>query len=199
MRVNVYAEEMTERTEIISKVIDGHQFTGLRLYLELPVTHQGQQISGPFMHHPNDDDSAAITFWGKRDLRTVLRKMLADLDAHYGGASAPSAEHESLTQAALDVLAERKRQIQAEGFTNERDDEYDPGELAAAATAYSLNAADQLRPKSQGDGGNAQPVMWPWDAKWWKPASPRHDLVKAAALALAEIERMDRHVAKGES
>lgn len=84
MRVNVYAEEMTERVEIISKEIDGHTFTGLRLYLELPATGpDGTQHQGPFMHRPGDDDSAAITFWGKRDLRLVLRKMLAELDAHY--------------------------------------------------------------------------------------------------------------------
>jgi hypothetical protein len=31
MRVNVYAEEMTDRIEIISKEIDGHKFTGLRV------------------------------------------------------------------------------------------------------------------------------------------------------------------------
>jgi hypothetical protein len=83
MRVNVYAEEMTERIEIISKEIDGHNFTGLRLYLELPATVGGQQYQGPFMHRPGDDDSSAVTFWGKRDLRTVLRKMLAMLDEHY--------------------------------------------------------------------------------------------------------------------
>lgn len=84
MRVNVYAEEMTDRLEIISKEIEGQQFTGLRMYLELPVTMpDGQQAAGPFMHHPGDDDSAAVTFWGKRDLRDVLRKALAMLDAHY--------------------------------------------------------------------------------------------------------------------
>lgn len=83
MRVNVYAEEMTDRVEIISKEIDGQQFTGLRLYLELPATVNGEQYQGPFMHRPGDDDSAAVTFWGKRDLRTVLRKMLAQLDEHY--------------------------------------------------------------------------------------------------------------------
>ena len=38
MRVNVYAEEMTDRVEIISKTIDGQKFTGLRLYLELPTS-----------------------------------------------------------------------------------------------------------------------------------------------------------------
>lgn len=89
MRVNVYAEEMTERIEIISKVIDGQEFTGLRLYLELPVTEQRApdrppiQHKGPFYHGPGDDDSSAVTFWGKRDLRNVLRVMLAKLDEHY--------------------------------------------------------------------------------------------------------------------
>lgn len=83
MRVNVYAEEMTDKVQIISKEKDGHTFTGLRLYLELPATVNGQQYQGPFMHRPDDDDSSAVTFWGKRDLRVVLRKMLAMLDEHY--------------------------------------------------------------------------------------------------------------------
>jgi hypothetical protein len=104
MRVNIYAEEMTDRVEIIAKKIDGHSFTGLRFYLELPVTvggagqHRSEgppvypaingkptQVSGPFMHRPGDDDSSAVTFWGKQDLRTVLRQALAMLDKHYEG------------------------------------------------------------------------------------------------------------------
>lgn len=88
MRVNVYAEEMTDKVEIISKTVDGQQFTGVRFYLELPVTTQmpngGVTIhKGPFMHRPGDDDSSAVTFWGKHDLRDVLRKALAMLDEHY--------------------------------------------------------------------------------------------------------------------
>ncbi|MEK7557443.1 MAG: hypothetical protein AAB538_05675 [Patescibacteria group bacterium] len=83
MRVNVYAEEMTERIEIIAKEIDGSKFTGLRFYLELPATVAGQQYQGPFIHRPGDDDSGAVTFWGKRDLRVQLRKALELLDAHY--------------------------------------------------------------------------------------------------------------------
>lgn len=83
MRVNCYAEEMTDRIEIISKVIDGHKFTGLRFYLELPATVGGVQHRGPFIHRPGDDDSSAITFWGKRDLRAVLKKSLEMLDRHY--------------------------------------------------------------------------------------------------------------------
>lgn len=104
MRVNVYAEEMTDRIEIISKEIDGHRFTGLRFYLELPAsfvpdasytsdqrpatirdTVQAKHYQAPFVHRPGDDDSSAVTFWGKRDLRQVLHKALAMLDEHYGG------------------------------------------------------------------------------------------------------------------
>lgn len=85
MRVNIYAEEMTERVEIFAKEIDGHTFTGLRLYLELPATHPitGEQVKAPFIHRPGDDDSSAITFWGKRDLRPVLQTMIDQLDRHY--------------------------------------------------------------------------------------------------------------------
>jgi hypothetical protein len=85
---------MTDRIEIIGKEIEGHTFTGLRFYLELPVTVRDygagtdngesvRQVSGPFMHHDGDDDSAAVTFWGKRDLRDVLKKALELLDQHY--------------------------------------------------------------------------------------------------------------------
>jgi hypothetical protein len=84
MRVNIYAEEMTDKVEVIAKSIDGHEFTGLRFYLELPVTlPDGKQVSGPFTHRPGDDDSSAITFWGKHDLRVVLRKAQLLLDRHY--------------------------------------------------------------------------------------------------------------------
>lgn len=83
MRVNIYAEEMTDRVEIIGKEIDGHRFTGLRFYLELPATVNDQQYQGPFIHRPGDDDSSAVTFWGKRDLRKLLRQALAMLDEHY--------------------------------------------------------------------------------------------------------------------
>jgi hypothetical protein len=90
MRVNVYAEEMTDRVEIITKHTHDGAFTGLRFYLELPISIPGPggtslSHRGPFIHRPGDDDSAAVTFWGKRDLRTLLRKALAELDRHYGG------------------------------------------------------------------------------------------------------------------
>jgi hypothetical protein len=83
VRVNVYAEEITDRVEIVEK--DG--FTGLRLYTELPVTIRDSlgttQVRGPFEHHPGDDDSAAVTFWGKQALIPVLEKSLDLLRQHY--------------------------------------------------------------------------------------------------------------------
>ncbi|HIE1504204.1 TPA: hypothetical protein ACXJSP_000191 [Pseudomonas aeruginosa] len=115
----------------------------------------------------------------------------------------------SVPQAWLDVQAERRRQVENEGWTPEHDDEHDSGELAAAGAAYALHAADHLNPYSQGDGGDEAPSCWPWhdgiagrgegpektEPAWWKPSTPRRDLVKACALALAEIERLDRAAA----
>lgn len=83
MRVNVYAEEMTDRVEVMRKSTADGSFTGLRFYLELPATIGGEQYRGPFIHRPGDDDSSAVTFWGKRDLRIALRRALELLDAHY--------------------------------------------------------------------------------------------------------------------
>ena len=88
---------------------------------------------------------------------------------------------------ALLIAAERQRQIEAEGWTPEHDDEHGAGEMAAAAACYALNAAGC---------GCEVARNWPWDGSWWKPTTSRRDLVKAGALILAEIERLDRLVAK---
>ena len=89
MRVNIYAEEITDRIEIITKKTPEGEFTGVRFYLELPVTIDGasadgfrRQVRGPFMLRPGDDDSSAVTFWGKRDLRKALEAALKLLTEH---------------------------------------------------------------------------------------------------------------------
>ncbi|MDR8400078.1 hypothetical protein NE850_27595 [Paraburkholderia sp. USG1] len=93
-----------------------------------------------------------------------------------------------MTDAARDVIAERQRQVSAEGWTPEHDDEHEEGELAAAAGCYAI----------WGWGGHAfsqagdEPKPWPWNRTWWKPSTLRRHCVKAAALLLAEIERIDR-------
>lgn len=98
------------------------------------------------------------------------------------------------TAALLDVAAERRRQIDDERWSLAHDDDHDDGDIAAAGSAYALAAADALHPMSQGDGDfkSNPPAMWPWDDEWWKPSDPRRMLVKAGALILAEIERLDR-------
>ncbi len=89
MRINVYAEEITDRVEIVKKQIEGQTFTGIRIYLELPVTidrdKDGNPInkSGPFEHRKGDDDSAAVTFWGTGDeAQSALQKALDTLKEH---------------------------------------------------------------------------------------------------------------------
>lgn len=87
------------------------------------------------------------------------------------------------SQAMHDVMAERFRQVEKEGWTATHDDaEHYNGEMAKAAACYAI--AD-LFP------GYVQ-RMWPWDDGWWKPTTERRNLIKAAALIVAEIERLDR-------
>ena len=94
-------------------------------------------------------------------------------------------ESRAVTAAAADVLAERKRQVTAEGWTPGNDDEYEHGELADAAGCYALSS-------ELFDCAGEPPRPWPWPDEWWKPTNRRRDLVKAGALILAEIERLDR-------
>jgi len=95
-----------------------------------------------------------------------------------------------MSKAIEDVMAER-RQIEVEGWTPEHDDAHGKGELLLAAKAYFAHATDRALSLPSGEREGI-PFGWPWDKKWWKPKSPRHDLVRAGALALAEIERVKR-------
>jgi len=120
-------------------------------------------------------------------IQTELRKKeLCTLIA----ATQPAAQGmDALTPAARDVLAERQRQISAEGWTPESDDRYAEGDMSDAAGCYALHAFFAEAPTS------SPPAWWPWAAHWWKPSTPRRDLEKAGALILAEIERIDRAAA----
>lgn len=101
-----------------------------------------------------------------------------------------------LSRAAGDVLDERNRQIEAEGWTPQHDDQHAAGELSQAAADYAANASFALSHGKHLLGSTvtkgAPPLSWPWARKWWKPKTVRRDLVRAAALILAEIERLDR-------
>ncbi|AWK98658.1 hypothetical protein C6Y50_01385 [Stutzerimonas stutzeri] len=101
-----------------------------------------------------------------------------------GAPIAQTAPQPEQSQAAADVLAERRRQIEAEGWTPEHDDAHNAAELSDAAACYALWAGG-LNP-----GNWSQ--FWPWGHSWLKHSEPRRMLVKAGALILAEIERLDR-------
>ena len=101
-------------------------------------------------------------------------------------AAAPDKE---VPQAWLDVQAERRRQVEAEGWTPEHDDAHSHGQMARAAACYALAGSSA---PNDGTAALLVSLAWPWDEQWWKPSTARRDLVKACALALAEIERLDR-------
>ncbi len=107
------------------------------------------------------------------DTRITAERQLLSILADVPGNSVP--------QAWIDVQAERRRQITAEGWTPEHDDLYCAAELPRAAAAYILNGAN-----------DEAPAIWPFVTKWWKPRDARSNYVRAGALILAEIERLDR-------
>jgi hypothetical protein len=107
---------------------------------------------------------------------------IADLRAFaVASAVVAPARHVATTPAALAVLGERQRQQQEEGWTAAHDDAYRGEELRWAAVCYALYMKQQN-----------PPAFWPWPPEWWKPRDRRANLVRAAALLIAEIERIDR-------
>lgn len=92
-----------------------------------------------------------------------------------------------VSQAMLDVMRERDRQQDVEGWSPEHDDQHVDGELAAAAACY-------LRWGKEGAArsGEPPPADWPFEPEWWKPTGDRRDIVRGLALGLAELERLDR-------
>ena len=109
-----------------------------------------------------------------------------------------------MSSAIDDILAERRRQIEVEGFGPDRDDKFVNGELARAGGIYALiGGAEATNYRNARDGyslGDYLEAMmthyWPWSRKWFKITTRRRDLVKAGACIVAEIERLDRAEAR---
>lgn len=104
-------------------------------------------------------------------------------------AAAPGKE---VPQAWIDVQAERRRQVTAEGWTPEHDDAHTCDEIAAFACFYAMPpAARDWDASSTGYGSTLGEAIVP---EGWEPKTGdrRRELVKAGGLILAEIERLDR-------
>ncbi|EPL4105556.1 hypothetical protein MWR74_006789 [Pseudomonas aeruginosa] len=154
---------------------------GFRLNEALAVAkaqHSAPEVSG--IGRDTGHPRAVVLYLRKEPTDDDLR---AIHDALRSLAAAPGKE---VPQAWLDVQAERRRQITAEGWTPEHDDLYCAAELPRAAAAYILNGAN-----------DEAPAIWPFSAKWWKPRDARANYMRAGALILAEIERLDRAAAAG--
>ncbi|WP_333906123.1 hypothetical protein [Delftia acidovorans] len=155
---------------------------------------QVHDIRASDFHTDGDGDGAEVarvcTHWAYRD-EIWPRSTLA-------APAAPAVD--ALSQAARDVLAERRRQVEVEGWTPEHDDQHDEGEMCFAAAGYAAVASDNLQAISRDidrdltlDDNVYPPTNYPWPRSWeFKPCTPRRALVKSGALILAEIERIDR-------
>lgn len=92
-----------------------------------------------------------------------------------------------------DIAAERRRQIEGEGWTPEHDDSHDSGQMARAAACYAVGHTIEQETRDPASTRRVlKTSLWPWSREWWKPKDRRRDLVRAAALIVAEIERLDR-------
>jgi hypothetical protein len=112
-------------------------------------------------------------------------------------------------KALQDIADERARQVNDEGYTRQHDDEHYDGSMAMAAACYA--APHRIYVKH--DYVDGVTFSDPWPQGWRGDKRPhegnmvrsnasqgeakRRDLlVKAAALIVAEIERIDRAEAK---
>lgn len=94
------------------------------------------------------------------------------------------------------IAAERKRQIEVEGWTEEHDDHHNDDSLVMAAICYA--APEPLYRMLKTAHGFLMTDPWPpaWDRKWQKYTCQGQTrirrLVKAGALIAAEIDRLQR-------
>lgn len=103
---------------------------------------------------------------------------------------------ESIGVAKEKIAAERKRQINEEGYDSDHDDCYDSSCLAVAAASYALLSASQNILESPHwllEYAKQATRLWPFDDEFWKPSQdPIRNLEKAGALIAAEIDRLTR-------
>lgn len=78
------------------------------------------------------------------------------------------------------IQSEREKQIARHSYSKEHDKIWADGELAQAAAVYAMPAQKR------------RVEDWPFDMKFYRPESRIDELIKAAALIVAEIERISQ-------
>lgn len=139
---------------------------------------------------------------------------IGETEAHLDIAREIAAAHNSCLAAPVEsntgegvmgeIGSERQRQKDKEGWTTAHDDAHRNGELAAAAACYAFMASKDDTTRnivaiSESNPQYADPEkrliavrFWPWEWSWFKLKDRRRDLIRAGALIVAEIERLDR-------
>ena len=187
-----------------------------------PVAHEGEMrekpFDGPIMAHlvRNNDELrarlaaspqppaspsqegrvSAFTPEQQALQNEIARRSNEHVDEQRRAVSASPSPEGRMHEAARDVLAERERQKASEGWTAEHDDKYVYGQLARAGACYAVqNSRQFFEAPTHEDSGWEEippPFNWPWPRDAWKPKDRRRNLVRAGALIIAEIERLDR-------
>lgn len=95
------------------------------------------------------------------------------------------------TQAVIDVVSERQRQ-RVKGWDECHDDGYIDGVLALGGAAYAISGSGM---NGVGTYLRRAKNLWPFPLESFKPlgnANRRIDLVRGAAMIIAEIDKIDR-------
>lgn len=155
--------------------------------------------TGPlFAAHPaassaDEQERAILDLIGERDRMEEVADALAaaiappEVLGEHSSANDPwqnaleyAADHPAEESAGIRLFAaERRRQVDAEGYTAEHDAGH-AADLAAAAVCYATPEW-----KRRWDG-----FSWPWDYRFWKPTPNDRvrELVKAGALLAAAVD-----------
>lgn len=188
-------EFATHSDQAQHSVPDGYRLIRLEHFAAIKAQLNPEQVDAYRGRNIYDEDQVYANWNACRsaldEIKDVFQQIdwdaeneLAELLAAAPGKEVPQAWH--------DVQAERRRQIEAEGWTPEHDDAHSHGQMARAAACYALAGSSA---PSDGTAALLVSLAWPWDEQWWKPSTARRDMVKACALGLAEIERLDRAAA----
>lgn len=107
-------------------------------------------------------------------------------------------QSERIKQIVFKIVAERQRQVVQLGFTEEHDDQWQDGQLADRALGYCYAASLEDATRAANDSAGIDPDYWPGSRRFpWRGAdgelqTKEQMLIKAGALIIAEIERLQR-------
>lgn len=132
---------------------------------------------------PQRASGEAVGYVDKGGFAMLLAGTIKELSLHRRHSrydQVPLFTHPADPSALRAIATERQRQIDSEGWTHEHDDEHGDDEIAEAAAAYALPSETRRLLKNLPG------------STWVKGGERIRELVKAGALIVAEIERLER-------